>query len=143
MSQDTEAKPTPRQGKLGSNYLSFAIKTLIATIFVSLGFLFVASSIVDMFDLQPVRNGLRKALGEEKTRIRLTGLLTTNPAVHYRVSLIEERDGNMNAAIDELELALGLLELHSVDRATREKYQSRLQELKRKLNAPGEKNTSR
>jgi len=146
MSQETEPV-TSRQQRPGSNYVNFTVKVVIATIAISLGLAYVADSIVDSIvntvDIQPIKSKLRKALSEERTRIRLKGLLTTNPAVNYRVSLIEENKGNLEAAIDEIELALGLLELHSADRATKDKYVSRLQELKRKLGAQVPKNASR
>jgi len=60
---------------------------------------------------------------------------TTNRAVHWRISLIEERKNNLKAAIDEIELALGLLKLHSANSAIKERDLARLQDLNRSLKA--------
>jgi hypothetical protein len=118
----------------GSGYLNFIIKVAIVTAIAALGLAFIAESIEDA--IPPLKNRVRQALKDPRTQIRLKGFLTTNPAVSYRVSLMEEKDGNLEAAIDEIELAIGLLELHSADRATQDKYTARLMELKRKLAAP-------
>lgn len=141
MSQTAEQTAPPQPAR-GANYMGFALKVAIVTVAVALGVTYVADAILDSVvntvNLQPFKEKFRKVVRDEKTRVRLKGLLTNNPAVHYRVSLIDEAKGNYDAAIEEIDLALGLLELHAVDRATREKYLSRLQELKRKQGAqPG------
>lgn len=131
-----------------TRYIDFAVKLVIFTVVVSLGIINIADSIFTSFvemastqvkaagtQIQPMRTKLRAALSDEKTRLQLKGLLTTNPAVHYRVSLIEERKGNLAAAIEDIELALGLLEMHGADRATKEKYTARLQVLTHKVAA--------
>ena len=135
--QTMPAQPAP-----GTNYAGFMAKVAIVTVAAALGITYVAGAIleavVNTMNTQPLQEKVRKATRDEKTRIRLKGLLTINPAVHYRVAAIEEAKGNLAAAIEEIELALGLLELHAADRATQEKYRMRLQELMRKQAAqPG------
>jgi hypothetical protein len=138
MSQGAQTT-APEQAKPGTNYVAFAIKTIILAIVVSLAIVYMAESIMSMVveavDLQPVKTRLRKVTDDERVKIRLKGFLTTNPAVHYRVSQIEEQRGNLANAIDEIELAVGLLELHSSDRSAKDRYMARLKELKRKLEA--------
>ncbi len=141
MSQTAE-QALPAQPARGTHYASFMAKVAIVTVAVALGITYVADaileSVVNTMTLQPLMEKVRKAARDEKTRVRLTGLLTHNPAVHYRVAAIEEAKGDLEAAIQEIELALGLLELHAADRAAQEKYRTRLQELKRKQAAqPG------
>jgi hypothetical protein len=135
MPEETAVAASDQQ-RPGSSYMGFAVKVVIVTTVVALGlvhvFVSIVEAVVNTVDTQQVRTKLRAALKDEKTRVRLKGLLTNNPAVHYRVATIEEAKGNFEAAIEEIELALGLLELHATDRATQAKYQSRLQELKRK-----------
>jgi hypothetical protein len=135
MSQIAE-QTMPAQPARGTSYAGFMAKVAIVTVAVALGTTYVADaileSLVNTVKLQPIKEGIRKAARDEKTRVRLTGLLTHNPAVHYRVAAIEEAKGNLEAAIEEIELAVGLLELHAADRAAQEKYRTRLQELKRK-----------
>ena len=142
MSQE-ENTSASLQPAFWQRYTDFTVKLMLLTVVVSLGITYAADSIFNsfmdtvatQFNMTPLRDKLRATLSDEKTRVRLKGLLTTNPAVHYRVAAIEERDGNVVAAIEDIELALGLLEMHGADRATKEKYTSRLQELKRKLGA--------
>lgn len=132
----------PPQPAGSSNFMGFAIKVAIVTIAIALGATYIADaileSVVATVKLQSFKESIRKSARDEKTRVRLTGLLTHNPAVHWRVAAIEESNGNIGAAITEIELALGLLEVNAVDRATREKYQSRLEDLKRKQKVPPE-----
>lgn len=115
-----------------NDYLDFAIKTVIAVVVVSFGLGILVSIVATAIDLAPVKTSIRKAANEERTRIRLKGLLTTNPAVHYRISEIEEGKGNLRNAIEEIELGIGLLELHSTDRAAKERFARRLNSLKAK-----------
>ena len=79
-----------------------------------------------------VQNEVRK----DQNKLRLTGLFTTNPAVHMKVSYLREEAGDIKGAMMEIELAIGLLELHSAERAVRSRYEARLEELRRKLPAP-------
>jgi len=66
-------------------------------------------------------------------RFRLIGLSTGNPAVHWKVADIYERDDRLDRAVDEIELAIGLLELHSSPAEVRNRYATRLADLRRSL----------
>jgi hypothetical protein len=66
-------------------------------------------------------------------RLRLTSALTRSAEVHYRMSYVEERDGNLEKAVDELELAVGIAELHAHDAASLARLHDRRDELLRKL----------
>lgn len=138
MSQGMETA-AQQKDEPGSKYVAFAIKVIIVAIVVSVAIVNITESIVttviESVDLQPIKTTLRGVTNDERVKIRLKGLLTTNPAVHYRVSQIEEQNGNLANAIDEMELAVGLLDLHSTDRAAKDRYLARLRELKRKLEA--------
>ena len=133
-----ESTVDSHQPAFWEKHADFAVKLAILTTAISLGSAYIIdstmNSIVDT--ASPIRAKLRAVLNDEKTMVRLKGLLTTNPATHYRISVIEENSGNVTAAIEEIELAIGLLELHNADRAAKEKYAMRLQELKRKLEMP-------
>ena len=140
MAIESEKEIEVEMKKSSGGYGGFAIKVVIVTIAISLGVIFVIDSIVETItsamtsvDTQSLKTRLQNAVREEKTRVRLKGLLTNNPAVHLRVSIMEEEKGNIPTAIEEIELAIGLLELHSADRAAKDRYVARLQELKRKL----------
>jgi hypothetical protein len=119
----------------------FTIKSVILTAVLCAGLVISAGAIVTGLDLRNRSKGvgewLKSHVQRDKTRIRLVGLLTTNPQVHFRVSLIDEEAGNIGKAIDEIELAIGLLELHRAEKSVIDRYQRRLDALKQK--APAKK----
>jgi hypothetical protein len=116
----------------GSTYLSFAIKTATVVLMASIGLAFSVIIVIDAIDMRAVKESLRKPFQDERARLRLKGLFTTNPAVHYKMSLLEEQRGRIGDAIEELELGIGLLELHSADKAVKERFIQRLNALKAK-----------
>ena len=131
--------------KTDGGYRAFVIKSVIfsaifsGTLAVGLA-LGLILGLPDAYSLKeslvPVKEQLKKELQRDRTRVRLLGLFTTNPHAHYRMSYIEEQAGNIKDAIEEIEFAIGLLELHSPDKSVKERYQNRLGELKRKLAKP-------
>lgn len=138
MSEREVGRPEGR----GEAYLQFAVKSLI------LSLIFAAVMAVGLGTmlgtLTPGRTEVKglmdrateKVIGElakEKTRIRIKGLFTTNPYVHWKVSLISESEGNIAGAVEEMELALGLLEIRSAEQSVRQRYETRTLELQRKL----------
>lgn len=72
------------------------------------------------------------ALQNDAWRLRL-GALSENPENHYRLSFVEEADGNLEKAIDEMDLALGLLELTPQESLQYDRYRQRRDTLKHKL----------
>ena len=68
----------------------------------------------------------------DSRRVRLLGMTTFNPYVFYRVSQIKEQDRDLNGAIEEMELAMGLLNLWSTDEKMKKAYQERLDYLRSK-----------
>jgi hypothetical protein len=107
--------------------LEFSIKSAIFTLVLCIGL-----GITAVLVIGTVAPGLKTELRKEKTRLRLVGLFTPNPQVHYRVSYIDEQFGNLKGAIDEIDLAIGLLELHGADKSVRDRYARRLEELRKK-----------
>ncbi len=116
-----QGSPVPSSG-----LVPFALRAMIVAIAI-------AGAIAALLpDIRPSIESLKRALREESVRVRLTGLLTNNPAVHWRMSQIEEGKGNLANAIIEIELALGLLELHSANKSVVDRYSNRLKELQAK-----------
>ena len=66
----------------------------------------------------------------DSRRIRLLGMTTFNPYVFYKVSQIKEQDRDLEGAIEEMELAMGLLNMWSTDAKMKKAYQARLDSLK-------------
>ena len=68
----------------------------------------------------------------DSRRVRLLGMTTFNPYVFYKVSQIKEHDRDLDGAIEEMELAMGLLSMWSADEKMKKAYQARLDSLKAK-----------
>jgi hypothetical protein len=71
----------------------------------------------------------------EKNTIILLGLIQ-NPAALEKASIISEKKDRLDRAIVEMELAIGLLELHSASPAILKKYNDRLKHLYSKKEQP-------
>ena len=113
-----------------NSLMPFVIKALLLAIIFFGGISFLLPNFSKI--VTSVQNEARK----EQNRIRLTGLFTTNPAVHMKVSHLREEAGDIKGAVMELELAIGLLELHSADKVVRSRYETRLDQLRKKLPLP-------
>jgi len=66
----------------------------------------------------------------DSRRVRLLGMTTFNPYVFYKVSQIKEQDRDLDGAIEEMELAMGLLNLWPTDEKMKKAYQERLDYLR-------------
>ena len=122
------------------SYLDFAVKVFIvalAVFLVSYAPLIPIFRIFDKASEVMVRvNYLSKrfedAMGEptagDNLRMRLYGL-TINPATLYQIALIKDQRGDLDGAIREMTLAIGLVEPDVG------MYQEKLKELKARLRA--------
>ncbi len=81
----------------------------------------------ELYRLQP-----DPSLKNDAWRIRL-GVLSENPENHYQLSFMEETDGNLEKAMDEMDLALGLLELSPGEHRKYAAYLQRRDALKQAL----------
>ena len=123
---DSSPKQEPR-GSVTDGLLGFTVRAIVVAVVL------VGGLAALMPDLRAVADGIKREVRQEHTRLRLMGLLTTNPQVHMRVSYIKENSGDIRGAIDEIDLAIGLLELHSSDKAAKDRYRKRLEDLRAKL----------
>jgi hypothetical protein len=71
----------------------------------------------------------------EKNSIILLGFIQ-NPAALEKASIISEKKDRLDRAIVEMELAIGLLELHSASPAILARYNNRLKHLQSKKEQP-------
>lgn len=122
------------------------IFTIIFLLILSLGVLVSLTTVIpDSYalrdDAQRLKNWTRAelnrlqpdpALRNDAWRLRL-GALSDNPENHYRLSLVEETDGDLEKAIDEMDLALGLLDLSSKEHREYATYMQRRDTLKKTL----------
>ncbi len=133
-----------------SNLFPFFIKTVIIAGVFYLGFFILIGSISYTIkntvsdSVQIIRNEkdlmVDDALREftrryqmEIYRLRLLGLVTNNPMVHYKASLLKVKSGNIKGAIEEIELALGLLSMGNSDKQVIKEYQDKLAALQKLL----------
>lgn len=129
----------------------YAIRVLIFTVIfipvLAIGILISLTTVIpDSFavknDAQRLKDWARtelrrmepdSTLRNDPVRLRLTDSLTNSPEIHYRMSIEEERHGNLEKALDEIELGLGLVELHPRNKVDHTKYESRHEQLKRRI----------
>ena len=76
-----------------------------------------------------LKDRLVKTFGNEKAKLYVLSFVQ-NPAVFYRTSEIAERDAKMDSAVRDMELAIGLLEMHNTDKQVIKRYNDRLDKLK-------------
>ena len=89
----------------------------------------IAPVLSTQLDIKGQIDELRKI---DTRRVRLLGMTTFNPYVFYKVSQIKEQNRDLNGAIEEMELAMGLLNMWSTDGKMKKAYQARLDSLKAK-----------
>jgi len=76
---------------------------------------------------------LSEVKDDERARLFLLSLVQ-NPVALYKVSEYEERYGKIDSAIRDIELAIGLLEMHAADKTVIKRYHDRLEALRAKKN---------
>jgi len=76
-----------------------------------------------------LKERLVKTFNEERTKLYVLSFVQ-NPAALYKTSEIKEREGKIDSAIRDVELAIGLLEMHSADKQVIKRYYDRLEKLK-------------
>ncbi len=106
--------------------LKFVIALLLSGVFLSfvLPYIMMLNEGLTKFQL-----GVEGRLKDE--RIKLAGLgLIQNPAALYKMSVTDAENGQTENAIRDIELAIGLLEMHGTDKLVIKRYQNRLEEIK-------------
>ncbi len=145
MRKHYSAKASATEQQNPASLSAFAIKAFVFSVIFSAVFavgLSVSLNTVlpDVYSVERLlaRLGDKASAGleDDRTRLRLAGFLSRNPYVHYRISVLEEKAGRLDRAVEEIELALGLFELGPQGHPAREKYLKRLNELRRKPPAP-------
>jgi hypothetical protein len=81
-----------------------------------------------MPDFSALTYSMKKAAKNEKTRVALMSFIQ-NPAALYRASEIDEKAGKLNDAVMEMQLAIGLLEMHNANQLVIKRYATRMEHL--------------
>lgn len=105
-----------------SQLILFSIKAAI--IFI----LFIVATVVLIPDFSALSYSVKKAAKDEKTRVALMSFIQ-NPAALYRTSEIDEKAGKLNNAVMEMQMAIGLLEMHNANPLVIKRYTVRLDRL--------------
>lgn len=104
----------------------FAIKASI--IFM----LFTVASGYIIQDIQTRVSSVKSLVPKNKYRIMLMSFIS-NPVALYKLSVLDEQEGNLEDAIVEVELAIGLLEMHGAKQQVIDRYAEQLRELSSKI----------
>jgi hypothetical protein len=118
-----------------SELVLFSIKAAIAFI------LFIIAMAVYMPDFSALSYSIKKEAKKEKTRVALMSFIQ-NPAALYRASEIDEKAGKLNDAVMEMQMAIGLLEMHSANQLVINRYTTRLDQLNSQLKITSENTPS-
>lgn len=111
-----------------------AIKTIVILVIVGVFLDFVLPDFSRM--KMEVNTGLTrfkaqvdKNLKDERTKLYVLSFVQ-NPAALQKTSEIAEREGKIESAIRDMELAIGLLEMNNADKAVIKRYYDRVAKLK-------------
>ena len=122
------------------SYLDFAVKVFIVALAVFLVSYALLNPIFRIFDnasevmvrvnnlSERFEDIMGEPMGGDNLKMRLYGL-TINPATLYQIALIKDQRGDLDGAIREMTLAIGLVEPDVG------MYQEKLKELKARLRA--------
>jgi hypothetical protein len=108
-------------------FLMFVAKAVVITILLSF---FLDSLIPDFSEPKAeLEIKLANVMKEERTKLYLLSIVQ-NPAVLYKTSELAERAGKFDNALRDMELAIGLLEMHGADKSVIKRYSDRVERLK-------------
>ena len=127
--QRADAENSKRHNAFFDEIIGFSVKAVILVFLISLGLKWVTPGFRDAIGERTSK--LARELARDETRIILTGFFVSNPAVHWKISEFREKQFDYKRAQEEMELALGLFDLHRGDPEARQRYTRRLEELKK------------
>ena len=84
---------------------------------------------------EQIKQSLVANFKSERARLYFLSFVQ-NPAVLYKTSEIAESEGALDSAISDIELAIGLLELHGADKQVIKRYNERLDRLRVVMTKP-------
>ncbi|HEX5126616.1 MAG TPA: hypothetical protein VFW00_07735 [Rhodocyclaceae bacterium] len=129
---DLVVEPQP-QGTATSTLAQFAIRVAIVAIAITASVSWLADVLKP--DGKKMRENIKKAFAARETRLRVNGMLSSNPRVNFELSVLFEQRGDLQAALDEMIVAVGILEKVSAPAETMAPYRKRLDALTTKMQA--------
>lgn len=85
-------------------------------------------------DVARVKGKLMRNFETEQAKLYILSFVQ-NPAALYKASEVAERESRMDSAVRDMELAIGLLEMHSADKLVIKRYYGRLEKLQTEAKA--------
>jgi hypothetical protein len=133
MTDATEACAPAREGGKRAPIIDFALRVGI----VILAITFAISWLVDTYipDTAKIKEITHKVLVNREAKLRIDGLVSANPRVSYEISVIREQKNDLAGAVDEMIVALGILERAGARPEVMEPYKRRLDALRAALAA--------
>lgn len=123
------------------SFWMFVAKAIVVTILLAL---FLDAFLPDFTEMRSefrtelsqktaaVKDRLVKTFGNERAKLYILSFVQ-NPAALYKTSELAEKDSKFESAIRDMELAVGLLEMHNADKQVIKRYNDRLDKLKAAL----------
>ena len=93
-------------------------------------------------DFREVKRVLENNFKTEQAKLYILSFVQ-NPAALYKTSEIKEKEGKLERATLEMELAIGLLEMHNADKQVINRYYARLEKLQAEVKAKTASSASR
>jgi hypothetical protein len=115
-----------------NTFVEFFIKTLIFFVFTTLFLAFFVPEIDLSEKFRFFKKEISKPFKDERTQLHLLSFIQ-NPAVLYKTSVMDEEEGKLKEAVRDMELAIGLLEMHGASSSVLARYNERLLKLKNKI----------
>ena len=129
--QPDSSTPNKSDEKRPSEVRNFALKTIILLVAFAICISLIADALPNLSrSVDRLSQKIKEASKKDEVQIRARGYFTHNPEVHWNISIIEEKKGRIKSATLEIELAIGLLELHQARREVIERYKNRIEKLK-------------
>lgn len=123
-----------KSGNSIRSFWMFVAKAIVITILLALfldAFIPDFSQIREDLSQQKAALKVKVANAMKDERAKLYALsFVQNPAALRKTSEIAERDGKLDNAMRDMELAIGLLEMHNADKQVIKRYNDRLDKLK-------------
>ena len=104
------------------------LKQFALKIAIGLGLVVIFINIV-LPDFSALGKSIGNTLEKDKNKVILLSFVQ-NPAALYKISEFDEKEGKIIKAILDIEMAIGLLEMHGATSTTISKYQARITYLK-------------
>ena len=115
------------------NIKQFAIKAAIVFLLIVIASGYILQEVQSWkYSLMSYLPKEMNYIPKEKNRVILLSFIQ-NPAALDKLSTLDEKDGNLENAVAELELAIGLLEMHGARQEVIGRYKAKLRELNGKM----------